>query len=345
MHLRGGQEVPYVKGDGWRATELRYLGPDGTSPLAMTLIMPDDLATFESRLTGTEVSKIAASLAKERTRLVDDVTEGTEPEDCGSYPYSLSLFMPRFSIDTRAQLKELLAALGMPDAFSAGTADFSGIHVPTGSDGPIHIGNVIHQANIDVDEKGTEAAAATAIGMDTRRLHGAAARQGGHPAPRPSVLLRAARPGDGCDPVRGPGRGPRGRPTIGRPARGAQGRTVDEGSSTVRVFDRAGRQARGLFRRSEAPAEVVGDALVEASHGGGAAAAHERQGVGECPPDDRRPGRLGRTGLGEEVSMVHVAGSLVGDVQRDEGVGIYGSSSLDGVGGKAGEPSGGARPA
>ncbi len=186
MRLFGGQEVPYVKGAGWRATELRYRGPGDTPPLAMTLIMPDDLATFESRLSGAQVGQIAASLAKERTRLAKDISYGPQPEDCGSYPYSLSLFMPRFSIDTRAQLKGLLAALGMPDAFSAGTADFSGIHRPTSQSDTLYIGNVIHQANIDVDEKGTEAAAATAIGMDTGGCTG--------PQPAKEVTLRLDHP-------------------------------------------------------------------------------------------------------------------------------------------------------
>ena len=129
MTLRGGQEVPYVAGDGWKATELRYRGKDGTYPLAMTLIMPDDMAAFERGLSGAQVGKIAASLQKERTRLTNDITGGPE-DDCGSYPYSLNLFMPRFDVDTRAQLKNVLAGLGMPDAFDAGLADFSGITRP-----------------------------------------------------------------------------------------------------------------------------------------------------------------------------------------------------------------------
>jgi serine protease inhibitor len=186
MQLAGGQEVPYLKGDGWRATELRYRGAGSTLPLAMTLIMPDDMAAFEAGLSGKQVGQIAASLAKERTRLTEDVSFGNQPEDCGSYPYSLSLFMPRFSIDTHAQLKELLAGLGMPDAFSAGTADFSGIHRSTGAGDSLYIGNVIHQANIDVDEKGTEAAAATAIGMDTGGCTG--------PEPAKTVTFRLDHP-------------------------------------------------------------------------------------------------------------------------------------------------------
>ena len=51
----------------------------------------------------------------------------------------------------------------MPLAFDAARADFSAM---TKAD-RLHIGMVIHQANIDVDERGTEAAAATAVGMDT----------------------------------------------------------------------------------------------------------------------------------------------------------------------------------
>ena len=180
MTLRGEQEVPYVAGDGWKATELRYRGRNGTFPLAMTLVMPDDMAAFERGLSGAKVGKIAASLQKERTRLVNDVTQGRQEDDCGSYPYSLKLFMPRFDIGMRAQLKDVLAGLGMPDAFDQGLADFSGIHPASAGDGPIHIGNVIHQANISVDEKGTEAAAATAIGMDT----------GGCTGPQPAKELK-----------------------------------------------------------------------------------------------------------------------------------------------------------
>jgi serpin B len=59
-------------------------------------------------------------------------------------------------------MNETLKALGMPLAFDPGGADFSGINP---QERPF-ISFVIHQANIDVDEKGTEAAAATAVGGD-----------------------------------------------------------------------------------------------------------------------------------------------------------------------------------
>ena len=188
MHLRGGQEVPYVKGDGWRATELRYLGPDGTSPLAMTLIMPDDLATFESGLTGAEVSKIAASLA-----------QGADPPRRRRHRRHRAgglRLVPVLALAVHAAIphRHAGAAQGAPRGRSGcptrsvpAPRTSRGSTCRPASDGPIHIGNVIHQANIDVDEKGTEAAAATAIGMDTT----AAAR--GRSPPR-RVTLRLDHP-------------------------------------------------------------------------------------------------------------------------------------------------------
>ena len=76
----------------------------------------------------------------------------------------------------------MLKAMGITDAFDAATADFSGM---TTQD-KLHIGMVVHQANIDVDERGTEAAAATAVGMDTGGCTG--------PVPVTDRTLRLDRP-------------------------------------------------------------------------------------------------------------------------------------------------------
>ena len=64
---------------------------------------------------------------------------------------------------SRADLKAPLQALGMPLAFDQVAADFTGIHVPQGDADRLFVSEVVHQANIDVDERGTEAAAATAV--------------------------------------------------------------------------------------------------------------------------------------------------------------------------------------
>lgn len=183
MERWGGRELPYARGAGWQATELDYL-VDGDAPgLSMLLVIPDDLRAFETGLTGAKFEQITAAIANERTSQAGFTPCPGVPadqQDAGCYPYSLNLLMPRFSVGTRAELGLILAALGMPLAFDRDRADFSGIHIPD----PLYIGRVIHEANIDVDEKGTEAAAATAVGMDT----------GGGPSPIKDITLRLDRP-------------------------------------------------------------------------------------------------------------------------------------------------------
>ena len=72
-----------------------------------------------------------------------------------------SISLPKFEFDTKYFMNDVLSALGMPTAFSE-SADFSGM---TGKK-DLFISFVIHQAYVKVDEKGTEAAAATAVGME-----------------------------------------------------------------------------------------------------------------------------------------------------------------------------------
>ncbi len=162
MQATGEQDIVIASGAGWKATELRYMGPDGTTPLAMTLILPDSLASFERQLSAKGLATIQSGIAAEQKRIAT-ATVGRPPEDCGTYPYNVRLFLPSFGIDTDGDLVPSLEAMGMKRAVDAGLADFSGI---TTSD-PLFISAVIHQANIDVDEKGTEAAAATAVVFDT----------------------------------------------------------------------------------------------------------------------------------------------------------------------------------
>lgn len=70
---------------------------------------------------------------------------------------SVNVYMPKFTLDTKYTLNDMLNTMGITDAFDPDVADFSGI---TGNH-DLSISTAIHQAYVRVDEKGTEAAAAT----------------------------------------------------------------------------------------------------------------------------------------------------------------------------------------
>ena len=72
----------------------------------------------------------------------------------------IRVFLPKFTMTSEFNLEKILGAMGMPDAFTP-QADFSGM---TGNR-DLYINAVIHKAFVDVNEKGTEAAAATAVAM------------------------------------------------------------------------------------------------------------------------------------------------------------------------------------
>lgn len=88
---------------------------------------------------------------------------------------------PKYKIDSQFELSKILSKMGMPDAFVFGKADFSGIN----GNKELYISTVIHKAFVDVDEEGTEAAAATAIAG----VAGCAM-----PEPKPKVEFNANHP-------------------------------------------------------------------------------------------------------------------------------------------------------
>jgi serpin B len=129
----------YSAGSGYRAVTLPFTG---SGALAMTIVVPDDMASFVGGLTASKLAAIEL--------------QGTR--------YDVDLTLPRFSVETRTDLATTLAAMGMPTLFEEGGADLSGIT----TDEQLFIAKVIHQANIDVVEQGTTAAAVTvAVGRAT----------------------------------------------------------------------------------------------------------------------------------------------------------------------------------
>ncbi|HNJ81961.1 MAG TPA: serpin family protein, partial [Methanoregulaceae archaeon] len=114
--------------------------------LSMLVLLPKsgNLATFEQSLDVTGLSELQQNLSSQR----------------------VNVSFPKFSMETKYSLPGALSAMGMPTAFTP-DADFSGM------DGKrdLFIDDVIHQAFVEVDEEGTEAAAATAVVIRMTSLH------------------------------------------------------------------------------------------------------------------------------------------------------------------------------
>jgi len=127
----------YANTEDAQILELPYKG----DKISMLVILPKkDLVSIESSLTADKLNEYKSQMKE--TKLD-------------------SISLPKFEFDTKYFMKDTLSALGMPTAFSATAADFSGM---TGIKN-LYIGAVIHQAYVKVDEKGTEAAGATAVVM------------------------------------------------------------------------------------------------------------------------------------------------------------------------------------
>lgn len=146
----------YTETDKLQLLELRYAGGD----VSMAVLLPkekDGLKALESSLNQKQLDDW---LAKVHSREVN-------------------VFLPKFKLTQSFELSQTLSLMGMPDAFS-GNADFSGM------DGTkdLYISAVIHKAFVDLNEEGTEAAAATGVTMRAMAMR--------RPAPMP--VFRADHP-------------------------------------------------------------------------------------------------------------------------------------------------------
>jgi serpin B len=119
--------------------ELPYAGGE----LSMVILLPrthDGLPSLEQALTAASLAQWLASLDLAGRREVD-------------------VSLPRFKATFSAELTKPLQRLGMATAFSEREADFSRIN----GQRDLHVSGVLHKAFVDVNEEGTEAAAATGI--------------------------------------------------------------------------------------------------------------------------------------------------------------------------------------
>lgn len=137
---RDTARIQYAAGDGYQAAFLPYT----RSPIDMLVILPDQ-GRFE---------EIETALSPD---FLSQIRQAASQRD-------VSLLMPKIDFETDLDLKELLMGMGLTAPFE--TADFSGI----AAGGGLFISDALHKANITVDEKGTEAAAATVIAMEESAL-------------------------------------------------------------------------------------------------------------------------------------------------------------------------------
>ena len=137
----------FLEEDGFQILEMHYKGIRifGTlEQISMVIFLPEKkngLDELENILTFEQIINHLSRLQKLWER-------------------KIKVIFPRFKIETRYELSENLSDLGITDAFT-NRSDFSGI----AKDPPQSISKVIHKAFVDVNERGTEAAAATALTM------------------------------------------------------------------------------------------------------------------------------------------------------------------------------------
>ena len=130
-------QVKYMGNDSFQAVELPYIGGE----LSLVALLPRNIegcAQLEAQLSPAFLAGCLGEMKSQR----------------------VELFLPRFKMESSFELKDPLEKMGMPYAFTS-QADFSGM------DGTrnLYISAVFHKAWVDVNEEGTEAAAATVVGM------------------------------------------------------------------------------------------------------------------------------------------------------------------------------------
>jgi serpin B len=131
--------------------------------LSMVVLLPrevDGLGALEAKLTPQRLEQWLTALDGQRPRKV-------------------LLYLPKFKLETSYDLATPLKEMGMRDAFEMELADFRGMGWPQGK---LYISQVKHKAFVDVNEEGTEAAAATAVEMATKSM------------PAPPEVFRADHP-------------------------------------------------------------------------------------------------------------------------------------------------------
>lgn len=130
-------EFKYAQFDGYQAIELPYSGDD----LSMVVLLPKRESSLKQLLQSLKTKELDTHLRALRSQQVE-------------------LWLPKFKLETSYELKDVLMQMGMNAPFKK--ADFSKM---TKDKTPLEISRIIQKAFVEVNEKGTEAAAVTVVMM------------------------------------------------------------------------------------------------------------------------------------------------------------------------------------
>ena len=141
VEMMYSDEHVYLEGDGFTGFMKPYKG----GRYAFAALLPDETSSLEALLGSLTGETLADALENAQNTPVETATPG-------------------FSSEYAAELSETLMGMGMADAFSGETADFSGMG--RSALGNIYINRVLHKTFIDVTPQGTRAGAATVVEMN-----------------------------------------------------------------------------------------------------------------------------------------------------------------------------------
>lgn len=137
----GTRNEQYISGGHGQGVVLPY--DDGR--LGLLLMLPEEGVSLTDYLAGWEPDTVSSLLTSRRETLV-------------------SLTCPKFKTEWSGSLNDSLQAMGLSRAFDPQEADFSAMG--SADENPLYIGDVIHKTAFEINEKGTEAAAVTAVIME-----------------------------------------------------------------------------------------------------------------------------------------------------------------------------------
>lgn len=145
MYLRDKFNLNYIESVQADVLELPYVDND----LSMFILLPSDIAGLQKL---------------ERELTFENLNAWTKPELMEKM--NVEVYLPRFTLEEKYDLKSTLSRMGIQDAFTEGQADFTAMS----KTGDLFLSQVFHKCYLEVNEEGTEAAAASSATLASRSL-------------------------------------------------------------------------------------------------------------------------------------------------------------------------------